>query len=69
MLLERTEKKTLELTPQVARYAEELEKRGVSLSEIFSRCVTEIKMAEGYKAMGADDIETSEQFLSARPDA
>jgi hypothetical protein len=69
MLLERTEKKTVELTPQVARYAEELEKRGVSLSEIVSRCVTEIQMAEGYQAMGADDIDISAQFLPVRPEA
>jgi len=66
MLKERTEEKIVKLSPQEARYAEELEKRGISLSDLMAQCLIDIQMTEGYKAMGTEDIELSERILSVR---
>ena len=68
MVMERTSKLYVKVPRRLAVYAKELEKQGTSPSALLTECLIERQMAEGYKAMGTEDIELAEQFLSISQD-
>ena len=63
MVMERTSKLYVKVPRRLAIYAKELEKQGTSPSDLLTECLIERQMAEGYKAMGIEDVELAEQFI------